>query len=803
MNASRRYSLSAVKDAVATFLRTGVKSDWDPVTRDFGRYLLTALLLSFGDPLVRGASSGEVQIGSDGSHLLLRVDGDADDEWWIESSPDLVTWQRQDSMGTVMSGNSTNATVTAVEPPSSPTTFYRAIRTAGLYDSTLMRTISLTFTQANWQTLLANNYGRDTNLAGTLTFNGRTYEGVGVRYRGNTSYQMGGTKKSVAIQVDHTEAGADIMGFDNLNLNNAAGDESIMREPLYFTIMRRFAVSPAGNFAKLYINGTYWGLYSNAQQEDGQLVKDFFPSNDGDRFRAPNVGGGTGGGGTGGGGVPPGGGGFPPGGGGGGGGFASGTSALSYLGTNIATYKSNYEFKSGDATNAWIRLQHATDVLVNTSATEFPEKIHEVLAVDRWLWFLAVENIFADDDSYFNKGADYMFYIEPESGQLHPIEHDGNESFTAADVQLSPVQGTGNTNRPVINRLLGVPEFRQRYLAHMRTVLGEVFNPTSMNALIDSYSALSKADIIADTKKNFTMTAYTKDITALKSFVRQRYAYLTNHAELKPLPPVIEWLSPPTNTPTATVVPTVTAKVTAGATEGVESVWLYYRAKSYGRFTQVAMFDDGAHGDGAAQDGVYGASTTNYPAGAKVRYYVEARSADAAKAAAFFPAHAEEDTDSYRVGLASVGSSPVVINEIMASNLSTLADPQGEFDDWIELRNLTDTAVDLTGRYLTDDPTNPRKWEFPSGTSIPANGFLIVWADEDGKAADGLHANFKLSASGEELYLIDTDFQLNAVLDSVVFGVQGTDRSYGRRLSDPDLFEIMVPTPGRSNAEEP
>jgi spore coat protein CotH len=784
MKAFNRYAPSAERSVVSAL----------PGLREALLLLSILVLLLLGGLTARGASSGKVQLGSDGSHLLLSVDGDADDEWWIEQSPDLVTWQRQDALGTVMSGNITNATVTQVDPPSAttPTTFYRAIGTAGLYDPTLIRTIGLTFTQANWQTILANNYGRDTNLSGTLTFNGRTYNGVGVRYRGNSSYQMGGTKKSVAIQVDHTVAGADVLGFDNLNLNNAAGDESIMREPLYFTVMRRFTVSPAGNFAKLFINGTYWGLYSNAQQEDGVLVNEYFPSNDGDRFRAPNVGGTTGGG-TGGG-RPPGGGGP-----GGGAGFAGGGSALMYLGTNLASYKSNYEFKSGDATNAWIRLQRATEVLGKTSSDEFPEKIHEVLAVDRWLWFLAVENIFADDDSYFNKGADYMIYIEPESGQLHPIEHDGNESFTAADVQLSPVVGTGNTNRPVINRLLAVPEFRQRYLAHLRTVLEEVFNPTSMNNLIDSYSALSKPDIVADTKKNFTMTAYTNDLTALKSFVRQRYAYLTNHAELKPLPPVIEWVIPPTNTPTATVVPVVTAKVAAGATEGVDSVWLYFRPKSYGRFIQVPMLDDGAHGDGAANDGIYGGSTTNYPAGTKVRYYVEARSANTAQAASFYPAHAEEDTDNYRVGLASAGSSPVVINELMASNLSTMADPQGEFDDWIELRNLTDTPVDLTGRYLTDDPTNPRKWEFPSGTAIPANGFLIVWADEDGQAADGWHANFKLAASGEELYLIDSDAQLNAVLDSVVFGEQAADISYGRRFDNPDVFESMAPTPGRAN----
>ena len=52
------------------------------------------------------------------------------------------------------------------------------------------------------------------------------------------------------------------------------------------------------------------------------------------------------------------------------------------------------------------------------------------------------------------------------------------------------------------------------------------------------------------------------------------------------------------------------------------------------------MFDDGAHGDGLTGDGVFGAATTNYPAGAKIHYYVEARSANSAKAASFAPARA-------------------------------------------------------------------------------------------------------------------------------------------------------------------
>ena len=67
-------------------------------------------------------------------------------------------------------------------------------------------------------------------------------------------------------------------------------------------------------------------------------------------------------------------------------------------------------------------------------------------------------------------------------------------------------------------------------------------------------------------------------------------------------------------------------------------------------------------------------------------------------------------TYSYRVAITTASNSPVVINEFMASNTSTIADPQGEYDDWIELRNVTDSPVSLTGRYLSDEPNNPRKW---------------------------------------------------------------------------------------------
>ncbi len=104
--------------------------------------------------------------------------------------------------------------------------------------------------------------------------------------------------------------------------------------------------------------------------------------------------------------------------------------------------------------------------------------------------------------------------------------------------------------------------------------------------------------------------------------------------------------------------------------------------------------------------------------------------------------------------LRSAASEVLLINEVMASNSSSITDPQGHFDDWIELHNPGPAAVDVAGMYLTDDLSEPTKWQIPYGRStltvIPPKGYLLIWADGDTTAA-GLHAGFSLSASGEQV----------------------------------------------------
>lgn len=140
------------------------------------------------------------------------------------------------------------------------------------------------------------------------------------------------------------------------------------------------------------------------------------------------------------------------------------------------------------------------------------------------------------------------------------------------------------------------------------------------------------------------------------------------------------------------------------------------------------------------------------------------------------------------------------INEIMASNSTVIADNEGEFDDWIEIYNAGNVSVNLAGLYLSDDPDDLTKWQIPSTssaqTTINANGYLIIWLDNDSEQG-AHHVDFKLSAGGEHIALVDTDG--TTVLDSISFGEQTTDISLGRKTDGIGSFAFLNPTPNAMN----
>lgn len=130
------------------------------------------------------------------------------------------------------------------------------------------------------------------------------------------------------------------------------------------------------------------------------------------------------------------------------------------------------------------------------------------------------------------------------------------------------------------------------------------------------------------------------------------------------------------------------------------------------------------------------------------------------------------------------------INEFMAANDAASPDPQGDYDDWIEIYNSGPGTADLSGMYLTDDLLEPTQWQFPAGTYIAAGGYLVVWADKDeSDNPNGFHTNFKLSSGGEFIGLYATDG--NTLIDGISFAEQSEDISYGRFPDGADDWYFM------------
>jgi len=658
---------------------------------------------------------------------------------------------------------------------------------SGFYDETTLSTIELIFTQSNYWSLLTSNYQSGTDLGATMVLNGDTLASqVGVRFKGQTSYSQlqNSQKKSFNITLDFADPDQDIEGYETLNLNNCYEDPSFMREVLFLHESRKHTQSLKGNYVQLYINGQYWGPYANVQALDGSFTKEWFMSNDGTRWRALKTIGGGGG----------------PGGGGTGGPFGTGYCTLNWLGTSDSSeYKKYYTLKKTSKANPWEDLIEACDKLNNTPLATLEDTLKNYMDLDRTLWFLATEIAFGDDDSYVWKGGmDYYLYWEPETDRLVPIEYDGNSNMLSMTATWSPFYNQQDTRFPLMNRLFAVPALRQRYLAHLRTIMEDGLTETEINGQIDTYFDLIDPYVSSDTKKIYSYQQFVSDVASLKDLYQTRRNTVLGNTEVQQQGPVVTsavmssangiWASPD-----AGEVANITAVIGAGS--AVSGVNLYYASGFVGNFTKAQMFDDGAHNDGASGDGTFGAEIPGFGNGEYVRFYIEALANNTAKTATYFPKGAEYDVFVYKIGVTAYFNSPVVVNEIMATNESTLADQDGEFDDWIELYNNSADPVDLSGWHLTDNFSNLAKWTFPDGTTIPGNGYLIVWADEDGSQS-GLHANFKLSGSGENVYLLDADQRIG---QGVEFGEQETDMGYARVPNGTGDFVVKTPTFNANN----
>lgn len=542
-----------------------------------------------------------------------------------------------------------------------------------LYDTTVLRTINLTFHDANWLQLLRNNYFSETLILADMVVDGVTYPSVGVRIRGNTSYTAlppTSEKFSLKIELDHVNPDQDIMGYDNLNLNNGFRDPTFCREVVYNNFVGQFIPNSRANHVLVTLNGQNWGVYINVQQPDKAMLRNYFADNDGLRVSCPNNPNGPG---------------------------------LRYNGPTPSGY-SGYEINNdGGLADPWFAFIMVCNIVTNQPLATW-QNIDNYLAIDPSTWSVVLENLLTDDDSYVNKGADFFIYRDPVDGRTHLLQRDANETFTQFNWEIT--RNFTHINRPVLSRVLSVPQLRQRYMSHYRHAKTNL-NWAYFEPIFTAHRNLIDAHVQADPKKlysyalfqqNFTTTVNMPlpglaggNIIGLQQFVTQRASFLNSNAELNAVGPTITNVQASASAPNPSQPVWITAQVSP-AGNPIAGVELFFRPSPAGVYQRVPMLDNGLSGDGAAGDGVYGALLPiTATGGQRVAYYVGATASNAFTSSTFSPALAERGP-LYLDYL--FGQGGVRITEFMYQG------PSGEF---IEFTNLTSKPVDMTGWSMDDD----------------------------------------------------------------------------------------------------
>lgn len=426
-----------------------------------------------------------------------------------------------------------------------------------LYTQTAIRTLFLTFEHDDWEDELEVFKPTDVDVPATLVVDGQTYPGIGVSFRGMSSFMMmpAGSKRSIKLSIDFQNPDQKLYGYKTLNLLNSNGDPSMMNAVLYSRLAGEKIAVPKVNFVKVVINGESWGIYANAQQFNKDFVQENYGESDGVRWKAS--------------------------------GNPGADAGLRYLGEDVEEYKRRFEIKSKDKASSWKALINLCRVLDQTPSGQLEEKLAPILDIDEVLWFLAYDLALVNEDGYWTRASDYNLYLDTK-GKFHVIPHDMNESFHAStgggpfgpggpgggpggpgrgpaggpqggpgpgpaglpprspgdrpfegrgpqpspegrfgppgggrfggppggmmrpSVTVDPLVAVENDRMPLHSKLLAVPKFRAQYLANVREIAERQLSWKSLGPIVIEYRELIREEVKADTRKLASYEAFVR-----------------------------------------------------------------------------------------------------------------------------------------------------------------------------------------------------------------------------------------------------------------------------------------------------
>ncbi|MEQ1744590.1 MAG: CotH kinase family protein [Saprospiraceae bacterium] len=405
------------------------------------------------------------------------------------------------------------------------------------FDKKTVGEMRLTLPAKNWNDALDSMrlYGEGM-MTGTINIDGVAYEGVGVRFRGNNSYQTGMKRNPFQIKLNHKTREQNHQGNTSVKLSSALRDPSLVREVLFHEIASNYMPSPQASYTKLYVNDEYVGVFINLESVEGQFLRTNYGSDDRPLFKAgvdykPE-------------GVPA-------------------TCKQNIFGSleyeeSVDCYRQNFEMKSD---RGWLDLQELTRVL-----TSEPAKIESVLDVDRTLWMLALNNVMVNLSSYSGARSVNYYLYQDNHGRFQPVHWDLNLAFgslknTGAgsdlDVRslqrLDPLLHANNTLKPLAKQLLLDPLYRKIYLSHVRQINDDYFASNEYEKRAKELRALIVVPFSDDKHKQYSMEDFENSLKAttgskskipgIGELMSKRSKFLKSHPELTALPSAVSDIS--------------------------------------------------------------------------------------------------------------------------------------------------------------------------------------------------------------------------------------------------------------------
>jgi uncharacterized protein (TIGR03437 family) len=356
--------------------------------------------------------------------------------------------------------------------------------------------IRLRFSQPDWWERLTANYRGTLEsapyLEAAMEWGPHKFASIGVRFKGNSTYNVNSKKKPFRLKLNEFVKGQKIEGVGAFNLNNAFGDASFVREVEYYELARAAGLrTPRSGFAALYINDVYWGLYGLGEVVNDDFLQSYFGRGEdkGNLYKG-DIG-----------------------------------ATFAYLGPDKAAYKRVWEKQTNEAADDWSDLIDFCKTLNETPASALEATMAARMDVDSFLTAMALDNVTGNLDGYVGMAQNFNFYRRPSDGRWVWMPWDPSLAFGAfpggptglAAIQMAVDRtapaGSAASSRPLFSRLMSVSAMRRRYLQIYQQLVERVVVAEPLLRRMEQWRALIRPHVARETERLTTLQQFDAAMT--------------------------------------------------------------------------------------------------------------------------------------------------------------------------------------------------------------------------------------------------------------------------------------------------